>query len=169
MTLAFSTFTMDIAAVKRAFSLVPSGVAVITTRDRDGKAHGFTASSFTPLSLDPLMVLVCIGRNARCFEAFMDASHLGISVLRGSQADVAMQFSSKSADKFANLETEDGPFGSPLIRGAVSTFEGAVAGRFPGGDHMVLTVSVDHMTLEDEGDVMAYFARTFSALAVPAP
>ncbi|HWU64942.1 MAG TPA: flavin reductase family protein [Ensifer sp.] len=168
MNAVFSTFTKDITAVKRAFSLFPSGVAVITTRDRDGKAQGFTASSFTPLSLDPLMVLVCIGRNARCFEAFMEASYIGISVLRGSQADIAMQFSSRATDKFANLETEDGPFGSPLLRGAVSTFEGMVAGRFPGGDHVVLTVSVDHMTLEDEGDVMAYFARGFSALAVPA-
>ena len=168
MSAALPTVTKDITAVKRAFSLVPSGVAVITTRDRNGKAHGFTASSFTPLSLDPLMVLVCIGRNARCFEAFMGASHLGISVLRGSQADVALQFSSRTADKFADLQTADGPFGSPLIRGAVSTFEGRVAGRFPGGDHMVLTISVDHMTLEDQGDVMAYFARGFSALAVPA-
>lgn len=161
--------SVDIASAKRAFALWPSGVTVVTTRDRNGAPQGFTASSFTPLSLDPLMVLVCIGRSARSFDAFMQADHIGLSILQGDQIDIAQRFASRETDKFAGFEFEQAPAGSLLVKDAAVAFEGSVQDRLPGGDHIVLTVGVEHLAVAKHGDVMTYFARGFGTLAIPAP
>lgn len=58
---------LDQVAFRSALARFPSGVTIVTTRSEDGTPHGFTASSFASLSLDPPLVLVCLDRGATCY------------------------------------------------------------------------------------------------------
>ncbi|WP_143670680.1 flavin reductase family protein, partial [Streptomyces antimycoticus] len=64
---------VDAVAFRSALSRFPSGVTIVTTRSAGGTLHGFTASSFAALSLDPPLVLVCLDQGADCFAAFIAA------------------------------------------------------------------------------------------------
>jgi flavin reductase ActVB len=153
-------------ALKRAFSLFPSGVVIVATRDARGVAHGFTASTFVPLSLDPPMVLVCLNRSAQCHAAFAGATGFAVSVLRPEHRQLALRFATRGADKFAGAQFERGDAEHPLVPEAIAQFECKAAAVHPGGDHVILTGVVERVRHGEHGAAMVHFARTFHAVAV---
>jgi len=151
----------DEATVKQGFSLFPSGVVVVTTVDREGVAHGFTASTFVPLSLDPPMILVCLHQKAQCREAFLEAEFFAASVLRPSHKDVAIRFATSGVDKFAGLKLGRTAKGIPVLEDALATFECRAAHNYPGGDHIILTGVIEGVRHAGEREAMVHFARGF--------
>lgn len=152
--------------LKQAFSLFPSGVVIATTVDSAGKQHGFTASSFTPLSVDPPMVLVCLNVSAHCFDVFSQARHFAISVLRPEHHNEAMRFATRGVDKFEGASFEPGQLGLPCLRNALASFECSVVDRYPGGDHAILTGLVECLSYQDNGSAMVHFLRSFRHQAI---
>ncbi|MGG2479028.1 flavin reductase family protein, partial [Rhizobium sp. BR5] len=59
--------TLDPRALRDAFGAFVTGVTIVTTRDDAGKPIGFTANSFTSVSLDPPLLLICLARTSRNF------------------------------------------------------------------------------------------------------
>ena len=155
------TRTPDPAALKQGFALFPSGVVIATTVDADGVAHGFTASSFAPLSVEPPMVLVCLNRSAQCFDAFSSAQRFAVSVLRPEHKDVAMRFATRGADKFGDGAFRAAAGEMPVLHDALATFQCSTAACHPGGDHIILTGLVEHINHAAEGGAMVHFARSF--------
>ncbi|MCG0067081.1 flavin reductase family protein [Streptomyces tricolor] len=154
---------------KEVMSHWASGVTVVTTAGPTGRPHGFTASSFTVVSLDPPTVLVCLDRAADCAPAFAAAEWLAVHILGAGQRDMAGRFARKSPDKFAGLATEPGRSGTPLLPDAVATLECRTVRRLPVGDHLVLFAEVhDARTAGEEepaGDrPLLYHRRAFHAL-----
>lgn len=134
---------VDAVDFRNAMARFASGVTVVTTRDAGGRAQGFTASAFSSLSLEPPLVLVCLEKRAQSHPAFMAATHLAISILAADQAEVALHFARKQADKFAGVTTVPGPVtGLPLIPGAVVHLECRLYARLDGGDHTILVGEV---------------------------
>jgi flavin reductase ActVB len=152
--------------LKRAFSLVPSGVAIATVVDGRGQPQGFTASSFVPLSLEPPMVLVCLNRSAQCYEPFVAGERFAISVLRPEHQDLALRFATRGVDKFASDRIAYTSSGLPVISDALATFECSMAGRHPGGDHVILTGIIESAEMHETGEAMVHFRRSFRELAV---
>lgn len=152
--------------LKRAFAHFPSGVVIVTARDAEGNPHGFTASTFVPLSLDPPMVMVCLSRSAQCYDVFVTAERFAVSVLRPEHRDLAMRFATRGADKFAEAPVEYLSSGLPVLKQAVAIFEGRTEGRHPGGDHIIITGIVERAHCEDEGAAMIHFMRAFHQLAI---
>lgn len=103
--------------LKRVFSLFPSGVVIATVVDRQGEPHGFTASTFVPLSLDPPMILVCLNRSAQCYEAFVTGASFAVSVLRPEHEEIALRFATRGADKFSADHIDRTAGGLPVVRG----------------------------------------------------
>jgi len=153
--------------LKRAFSLFPSGVVIATTRDTEGRPHGFTASSFSALSLDPPMLLVCIAHSAQCYAAFMHARHFAINILRPEHEALALRFATRGADKFAGDAFDVEMQGMPVLRDAAASFACRVAGRLPGGDHTILTGQVEASRCGRDGAAMLHFQRRFRAVETP--
>ena len=75
--------TPDPRALRDAFGAFITGVTVVTTLDGGGTPVGFTANSFTSVSLDPPLLLVCPGRALSSFPVFQDCRHFAVSVLAG--------------------------------------------------------------------------------------
>mgnify|MGYP001184941144 CR=1 FL=1 len=154
----------DAATLKQGFSLFPSGVVIATTIDAGGAAHGFTASTFVPLSVEPPMVLVCLNRSAQCYDAFLSSPRFAVSVLRPQHREIALRFATRGADKFADAPFVGTPEGAPLLEGALAHFECSTTARHPGGDHIILTGLVERMRFAAEGSAMVHFARSFRSV-----
>ncbi|MFM9584061.1 flavin reductase [Streptomyces caniscabiei] len=128
-------------ALKAVAGAFPSGVTVITTAPA-GKPVGMTVSSFTSVSLDPPLILVCVARTASCLPAFRVGSPMGVNVLSGGQAHVAKTFASPVEDRFAVVEHRTGPHGVPLIEETAAWLSTHIVRIYDGGDHVILLARV---------------------------
>src|SRR5690554_5742563 len=151
----------DPAKLKQGFSLFPSGVVIVTTRDADGNDHGFTASTFVPLSVEPPMVLVCLNRTAQCHDVFIEAESFAVSVLRPAHEAVALRFATRGADKFSDLTLARTADGLPILADALVAFACGTAGHHAGGDHTILTGRVEGLHQTGDREAMVHFARAF--------
>ena len=150
--------------LRQAFALYPSGVAIVTVLDRDGAPQGFTASSFVPLSMDPPMVLVCLNRAAQCHDAFVSGETFAISLLRPGHEPLARRFAARGADKFGAGGLVFPLVGPPIVEGALASFSCRIAGRYPGGDHVILTAAVLAVRHDPGGAAMVHVNREFRVL-----
>jgi len=123
---------------RRAAGAFPTGVAVVTAVATDGARVGLTVNSFTSVSLDPPLVLVCVHRQAPSLAVIEGGRRFGISILAKSQRTLALRFAKPAEDKFAGLSWRVGVLGVPLLDGAVAHVECILARILDGGDHKIV-------------------------------
>jgi flavin reductase (DIM6/NTAB) family NADH-FMN oxidoreductase RutF len=129
---------LDPRALRNAFGCFPTGVTIITTRQDDGTPRGFTANSFTSVSLDPPLLLVSIARSATSLPVFEAAGHFAVNILGDAQRAVSALFAGRSPEKFTRTAWRPGAQGAPLIDGCLAWFECARRQMVEAGDHVVL-------------------------------
>ncbi|PWJ49837.1 NADH-FMN oxidoreductase RutF, flavin reductase (DIM6/NTAB) family [Quadrisphaera granulorum] len=138
-------------ALRDAFGRFPSGVVSACARI-GGTPIGMAMSSFTSVSLDPPLVLVCVDRASSTWPKLREAGaggRLGISVLGEAHDTTARQLASRTADRFAGLSLVDGDGGAVFVDGAAAWLECSVEEELPGGDHVVVLLRVHaHRVLE---------------------
>ncbi|RLV08810.1 flavin reductase [Streptomyces griseocarneus] len=156
------------AEFRAAMGRFASGVVVVTTRDATGTPHGFTASSFCSVSLEPPLVLVCLAETANSYAAFSSADGCAISILAEDQGDLARRFAKKSDDKFAEGAFVPLPNGSLGVEGALGVLECDIRQRHRAGDHVILVAEVTSLRA-DAGDPMIYFGGGFHGLGPAGP
>lgn len=157
---------IDPGQFRQAMSRYPSGVVVVTTVV-DGFDHAMTANSFTSVSLDPPLVLVCVERATRFHEAVMSTDHWGVSVLDHDHADAARWFARKGRPLAGQMEKTSfhrGTNGVPLIDGALATFEVTTTQVSPAGDHDIVVGEVTALQVGDSDSPLIFFERTLRGL-----
>lgn len=127
---------------KKAMSRYASGVTIVATVDDDGKKWGFTASSFSSLSLDPPMILVCLAQSADCFGAFSHADVFSVNIIGPEYEELAYRFAKKNINKFSGGEFIEGKVGTPVLPNSLVSMECSLYKSYPGGDHKILVGSV---------------------------
>ena len=140
-----------------------TGVTVVTVLDAEGIPHGMTASSFTSVSLDPPLVLVCVDHRATVLEYFRRASHLGINVLNEDQRELSVLFARRGQNRFNGIEWHAGQTGVPLIPGVLAHFECELHKMVDAGDHAILIAEVLHAE-HREGRPLVYFGSDYHRL-----
>ncbi len=125
-------------AFRRALGNFLTGVTVVTTVDHLGRPRGITANSFTSVSLDPPLVLVCIAKNAESYEAFVSGGGFAVNILTDSQRSLSQLFASKSVGKFDAVKWRPGDNGAPVIDDSLAWFDCRNYQKSDAGDHMVL-------------------------------
>ncbi len=128
----------DQRSFRKALGSFLTGVTVVSTLQADGAPRGFTANSFSSVSLDPPLILVSIAKTAASYSLFVSARHFSVSVLSEGQEGVSGLFASKTPDKFTNIAWHQGQTGSPLINGAVAWFDCRAHNVVLAGDHAIL-------------------------------
>ena len=137
-----TTSRVDATSFRRAMSAVPTTVTVLTVVDHGGVDRAMTVGAFSSLSLDPPLVLACVGDDATIADAMRSVTHFGISVLADDQEAISRQFADTAARSFDGVAHHRGTHGMLLIDGAVAHFECSVAHRHPGGDHTIIVGEV---------------------------
>ena len=148
---------------RQVVGLLPTGVTVVTAFAPDGPA-GATASAVCSLSLDPMMMLVCLDRGSRTLEAVRDAGRFGINVLGLDQRAAAEIFATKlpleekwlAVDWHRHLEV-------PIIKGCPAHIVCGLHEVIDGGDHVILTGDVLEVEAEP-GEPLVYHGGLFRAL-----
>ncbi len=161
--LADALLPCDPLTYRDVMGAFPTGVTVMTVGREGGTRLGVTASSFNTVSLDPPLILWSLALKAPSLAAFRAHDHFGISILGADQQDLALRFARPAADKFADVETETGETGVPLIRGALAQIECRVAARHPGGDHEIILGEVKTLRRRD-GSPLVFQRGTFHGL-----
>ncbi len=134
-----------------------TGVTIVTTRDGEGRPLGLTVNAFSSLSLDPVLILVAIHRDAGPHDVLVGGSSFAVSVLAGDQAELAIHFTRGPAeDRFRDLPVREAPMGNPLVPGALAWLECAVREVFPGGDHSIVVGEVASCGAR-EGEALLFF------------
>lgn len=153
---------MSVEAVHftRVMARVPGPVAVATTVDAAGRRWGFTASSFSSLSLDPPLVLICLDKEASTHEAFSTADHFMINILGERQSGVALRFAKSGVDRFDAGDAAALEGGLPGIPGAAARLVCALHQVYDGGDHSILIGRVEHAHVGDVAPLV-YWDRGF--------
>lgn len=147
---------LDLKALRSALGGFVTGITVVTTKVDGGQTRGFTANSFTSVSLEPPLILICIGRHASSFDTFSDCSSFAVNVLGEDQEQVSGIFASKAPDKFDQVSWREGVTGSPLIKDSLSWFDCDVEQRISAGDHMILIGRVKDFDTQDK-QPLGYF------------
>lgn len=114
-----------------------TGVTVITT-DNDGLLHGMTANAVASVSLDPVLLLVCVAKDAACNEQIRAAGRFAVNVLSSEQEALSNLFAQKGEPEQGSLRGaafERGPHGTPLLAGCLAGLECVLHDCAPGGDH----------------------------------
>ena len=120
-----------------ALAQFASGVTVVTTRDAAGRLLGLTASSFCSVSLEPPLVLVCVGHGCDANPGFVESRTFGVSVLAEDQERLSQLFSCSGPAKFEGLALVQGPHGIPLLPDTLARMECRVTAAHPAGDHTI--------------------------------
>ena len=159
----------DIDLFRRAISRFATGVAVLTTRTRE-LDHAMTANALTSVSLDPLLMLVCVEREGRFHDAVVDAGIWGISVLSASDRPGADWLATRGRPLHAQLDRiahHRGPeTGVALLDGALSTFECRTTAVYPAGDHSIVVGEVVSVTTAAHpGEALVYYRGRYGTLS----
>jgi|SRR5919106_5281340 flavin reductase (DIM6/NTAB) family NADH-FMN oxidoreductase RutF len=161
----------DSRQYRDAVGMFATGITVVTAR-ADGFGHGMTANSFSSVSLDPLLVLVCVLRDAVMHKVLDDVGRFGVSVLGAGQEDLARYFSDPSRPmgmaQFGPIDWRPGPVtGAPLLDGALAWLECDVEAAYPGGDHTVFLGRVLEVEIGEAGGPLLYFGGEYLPVRAP--
>jgi len=143
---------MEVAGYRKLIGHFATGVTVITTAN-DGLLHGMTANAITSVSLDPLLLLVCVDREAHAYEQLLQSGKFGVNILAEGQEDVSRLFATKGEPERGAMRGAAfrlGEHGTPLLEGGLVHIECEVTDRFDAGDHTIFIGAVlDGQLLSD--------------------
>lgn len=151
---------------KGAMGSWAAGVTVVTTRV-DGHVYGITASSFSSLSVEPLLVLVCIATSNKLAAMVQQTKSFAISILAEGQEDVSGYFAKSGrepVEAFPGITTRDWHTGNPIIDGAIAHLDCELHETLPGGDHIIAVGRVVGAAFDPEKRPLLYFRRGYRTL-----
>jgi flavin reductase (DIM6/NTAB) family NADH-FMN oxidoreductase RutF len=148
---------------RRVCSRFASGVTIISVVDSEGVSHGMTASSFTSVSLNPPMILVCVGTGTKFLEACNSSEHFAVNILDETQRALSERFAGSGYDRFDGVNWNTGVTGVPLFPGVLAALECARFRTLTAGDHEILIGKVLHANWR-EGEPLVHFGSQYRAL-----
>jgi flavin reductase (DIM6/NTAB) family NADH-FMN oxidoreductase RutF len=127
------------ASLRAVMACFPTGVTVVAARGGGDGPIGLTVNSFTSVSLEPPLVLVCIARSSSSHDSIVASGGFTVSVLSASQADVALRFATRpSQGRFDEVPWRTAPSGSPVIEGAAAWLDCSIDQVIAAGDHSIV-------------------------------
>ncbi|MGA8429838.1 MAG: flavin reductase family protein [Candidatus Sulfotelmatobacter sp.] len=151
---------LDAADFRRAMGCFATGVTILTL-DLEGEVHGMTANAFASVSLEPLLVLVCVDHRAATHEHLHAKKRFGINVLCESQRAIS-EYYARPARTHERAEEEAGArfdrtrHGTPMLQGALAYLECRLHSAQDAGDHTIFIAEVEDAVVGD-GEPLIFF------------
>ena len=154
----------DPRTLRDALGCFATGVTIVTCRDPQGTPVGLTANSFTSVSLDPPLLLVCVGKSTSSAPALAAAGHFAVNVLQTGQQPQSIRFAAKGEDRFGATQWQPGEDGAPLLHESLGVFECRTHAIHDGGDHHILIGEVTRASFDAALDPLLYFRGSYRRL-----
>jgi flavin reductase (DIM6/NTAB) family NADH-FMN oxidoreductase RutF len=157
------------AEFRKAMGCFATGVTVVTV-DQEGEVHGMTANAFSSVSLDPMLVLVCVDHRARTHAHLHARKRFGINVLTESQR-VISDYYARSSETHQHAEQAGAHFdrtqhGTPVLHGALAYLECRLHSAQDAGDHTIFIGEVEDLVVR-EGDPLLFFRGNYRRMGEP--
>jgi flavin reductase (DIM6/NTAB) family NADH-FMN oxidoreductase RutF len=143
-----------------------TGVTIAATATEAGLS-GLTVNSFTSVSLDPPLVLVCIDLKSHTLPFLRASGHFAVSFLTTEQEALSRCFATTSAeryDRFCHAPYHIAATGSPVLDGALAFVDARIVAEYPGGDHAIFLGQVEAMGTDGRAQFLNAAARERSTL-----
>ena len=124
--------------LRQALGSFPTGVTVVSCLDKNNNPLGFTANSFTSVSLDPQLISICIDKESFNIDTFSITEHFAVSILSESQQSISTTFATPNEERFKDIDWRSEDTGSPIISNAVAWFDCKTEQVVDAGDHLIL-------------------------------
>ncbi len=152
------------AAFRQALSRFATGITVVTTGLADGSMRGITVNAFASVSLDPPLVLYCLGKSAFHFDAFANAESFAVNILAEEQGGLSNRFAGEGADDASDLSLGEMVTGSPILPGCLAVLDCTTEQRHDAGDHLIVVGRVQALETRADGEPLLYFRSRYGAL-----
>ena len=147
--------SLDQDAFRAVLGRFASGVTIVTVLGANGRDYGMTVSAFSSVSLDPPLVMVCIGEEASLKPMIAEATHYGVSILASDQEPLSRRFAAHG-ERFDGIGFTRGENGMALIDGALAFMECRIVARHRAGDHTIVVGEVEAASVEDARPLLYY-------------
>ena len=154
----------DPRTLRDALGCFATGVTVVTCLNAHGEPAGITVNSFTSVSLEPPLLLVCLHKEAVSAAALTEASHFAINVLQTGQQPASITFSTRVEDRFGTMAWSCGEAGAPILKDSLGVFECERFAVYDGGDHHILVGQVIKASFDAGLDPLLYFRGRYRRL-----
>lgn len=147
-----------------------SGVCVVTARDSSGLPHGMTATAVCAVSIEPPLVLACIGSRSRTHSAIQSSGCFAVNLLGARSTTIADTFASKAIEKFGRIESREEVTGAPVLDAALGYCDCRVVDRVIAGDHTIFIGRVEAAaeTSRSVGDLpLVHYRSSYASVAPP--
>lgn len=137
-----------------------SGLAIVTASTPAGPV-GFTCQSFSAVSIDPPLVLLCPGTTSTTWPRVRATGAFAVNILAAEQAALSREFARAVTDRFSGVAWRPGPVaGAPIIDGVLTWLECRIDAEHPAGDHHIVLGRVLAMEATD-GEPLIFFRGAF--------
>lgn len=154
---------IDPDTYRQVCSQFATGVAVATVRAANGTPHGLTVSSFTPVSIDPPLILICIDFRSTAIEHFRAGPFFAVNILTEAQRELSVVFAAKPEGRFEGVDWTPGHSGAPLLAGTLAVIECRLERVLDVGDHAVVFGEIVRAHVHG-GRPLLYFDRDYRAM-----
>jgi flavin reductase (DIM6/NTAB) family NADH-FMN oxidoreductase RutF len=154
----------DPRTLRDALGCFATGVTVVTCVNDDGEPAGITVNSFTSVSLDPPLLLVCLHKQAASAKALISAPNFAINVLQTGQQPASITFSTRVQDRFGHMPWSSGEAGAPILKDSLCVFECDNHAVHDGGDHHILVGKVAKASFDASLDPLLFFRGSYRRL-----
>ncbi|MFF7551914.1 flavin reductase family protein [Streptomyces olivaceus] len=162
---------IDDELFRAVFSAHPAAVCVVTAAGPDDVPSGLTTSAVTAVSMEPPLLLVCVGTESRTLAALRHSGGFAVNFLAAHNERLSDRFAGKSTQKFAGLawRPSERAAGAPLLpaRHLSAVAECRVHQEVPAGDHSVFLGRVEGAAVHGRAP-MLYHERAYLNLPAPA-
>ena len=141
--------TVDPTVLREVMSSYPTGVAIVTS-EFQGELRGMAANSFTSVSLDPPIILVCFQRSARTCEAAKRSGRFAVHILRHDQVETARAFVGRDARRFEVVPHSLDEHGTPILDERLALLVCSTYSVVVAGDHEVLFGEIERCESSDD-------------------
>jgi len=159
---------VDVSAFRQAMGSFPTGVTVVTVASDDGSMYGITVNSFSSVSLDPMLVLVCLNATSRGVSLIERAGAFVVNVLSAGQQDISRWFADRcrpaGSAMFDGVPFEPGVTGCPVLADATASFDCRLWRSHRAGDHLIVLGEVVALVHRPQLEPLIFHAGTYKAL-----
>lgn len=141
-----------------------TGICVVTANNGDGKAIGMTVNSFSSVSLNPPLVLVCLGEESPRSQTLIAAGKFSICMLAEDQLDISNHFARPGEGLADEGMTVPGHNLTPVLKEAAAVVECDLEAQYPGGDHVIMVGRVTDLHTDMDKPPLLYFRGSYRKL-----
>ena len=155
----------DVQTFRRAWGKFATGVAIVTTIESDGRVHGMTANGITSVSLEPLLILVCVAHDRNSHSLIKESGLFAINILSEAQQSLAGYFARplEQRGEDANVPISLTKRGSAIVENCLAFMDCRVVQEYTAGDHAIFIAEVDEIRM-NPGRPIIFFEGNYHRL-----